>query len=495
LFGEIVTGITGFLLLGLAGYGLANLKSHVPGTATFVFLCLAAALWCFGYVFEKSQTLVGGFLVAANIEYLGLSFVPPLWVVVALRWMDHPWSRIKALSAGLWGLGLLVVLAVWTNEYHHGWFSAVVPTGQTGFARYVPGPLYYGTVVVFLSLLILNSALLLHHRKLVPLFRRKAWIILFANLFPLAFATAFQLGFQPGGLDPTIFSIVPSFGVLAWGLFRHDFIRILPIAREVVVESMDQAVLVHDAEGRLVDHNAAARNLLGSLEGALASITDSQGELKLTLPGETRDFRYRRSAIPGPGAQARGTVTILTDITEEKRLWEELSHQATHDALTGVANRRHFEEHALGEITRAGRHGGTLALVLFDLDRFKAINDGFGHQTGDKVLKSVVETVSLRLRRYDLLARIGGEEFAVLMPEANPVEAREVADRWREALESHPQVLPGSVMAVTASFGVATLNDLPLTIADDPRIRLDALMALADHALYRAKAEGRNRVC
>ena len=265
--------------------------------------------------------------------------------------------------------------------------------------------------------------------------------------------------------------------------------------REIVVESLDEAVLVHDPSGRLVDHNTAAQELLDRFQDALKTTNSARGELKLSLPSDARDFRYRRSPILGNGNQGLGTVTILTDITEEKRLLEELAHQAAHDSLTGVANRRHFEDHALGEITRAGRHGGTLALVLFDLDRFKSINDGFGHQAGDKVLKAVVATISTRLRIYDLLSRVGGEEFAVLMPEVNPIEAREAAERWRAALEEAPQVLPGAVVAVTASFGVATLNDLPLTLPNDARIRLDALLGLADRALYKAKAEGRNRVC
>jgi diguanylate cyclase (GGDEF)-like protein len=197
------------------------------------------------------------------------------------------------------------------------------------------------------------------------------------------------------------------------------------------------------------------------------------------------------STIPGP----HGTVAIFSDITEEKTLLGVLAHQATHDALTGVANRRHFEDHAVGEITRAARSGGTLALVLFDLDHFKDINDKYGHQSGDKVLKGVVASVLGKLRNYDLLARVGGEEFAVLMPGVNPVEAHEAAERWRAGLEQTPHVLPGAVKAVTASFGVATLNDLPLTLPADARLRLDTLMGLADRALYQAKADGRNRVC
>jgi len=493
-FGQIVTGTTGVLLLSLSGYGVANLRYRVPGTAWFVALTLSGAVWCLGYTVEKAQTLVDGFMGAARIEYIGLAFLAPFWLMLTLSWIEHPLARAWWFRVPILLISALVLMAVWTNPLHHWWYQTVVPTGRVGFARFQPGVLYYFGACLYIFSFAFSSILVLRRGR-IPLFRRKAGVILAANAIPFVFALAFQFGFRPQGLDPTIFSLLPAFLVLGWGLYRHDFIRIVPIARELVVESLDQAVLVHDAQGRLVDHNKAARPLLSGLEESIRGTAEPQGEFKLTLPGGVRDFRYRRSLIQGPGNQTRGTVTILTDVTEEKHLLEELAHQASHDALTGVANRRHFEEHALGEITRAGRHGGTLALVLFDLDRFKSINDNFGHQAGDKVLKSVVATVSGRLRLYDLLARVGGEEFAVLMPQTNPVEAREAAERWRVALEKAPLALPGAVVPVTASFGVATLNDLPLALPNDGRIRLDALMGLADRALYQAKADGRNRVC
>lgn len=492
--GQIVTGTTGILLLAFAGYGLANLRYKVPGTAFFIALCLAGAVWSFAYVFEKSQVVVEGFMAAARLEYVGLAYIPSLWLLVALSWMEHPWAKLWRFRLLVLGISTLLLIIVSTNDLHHWWYASIVPTGERGFARFWPGPLYYSFATLYLSTFFLSTVLLLLRRTKTPLFSRKATVIIGANLFPVVFSIAYQLGFRPGGLDLTLFSLVPAFFILAWGLFRHDIIRIVPIARETVVESLEQAVLVIDTEGRLVDHNGAAATLLPHLPSTLLQATSSNGEITVTVEGKTRTYRHRRSPVIGSAKTVQGVVILLTDVTEEKRLLEELAHQATHDALTGLANRKHFEEQALGEITRAHRHGGTLAIVLFDLDGFKAINDRFGHSAGDKVLKSVAAVVGPRLRPYDLLARIGGEEFAVLMPEAQPVEAKEAAERWRLALEKTPQILPGAVLHVTASFGVTSLNDLPVDISTDARLRLDALLTNADRALYRAKAEGWNRV-
>lgn len=492
--GQLITGITGILLLGLTGYGVANLRYRVPGTAFFSALTLAGATWSFGYAFEKGQTLVDGFLMAARIEYLGLAFVPTLWLLVALSWIEHPLAKAKVFRSVLLGISLLIIGLVATNDLHSLWYQSIVPTGRPGFARFQPGPLYFVFYTFLLATFVFSTVLLIVRKTLVTHFRRKAAVIVISNLFPVAFSLAFQAGFRPGGLDLTVLSLIPAFSTVAWGLFRHEFIRIVPIARATVVESMEEAVLVLDDQARLVDHNLAARALLPQLERTAWSDPSPPSELNLLIGGQTRTFRVRRSAILDSKQSPQGTVVVLSDITEEKRLLNELAHQASHDALTGVANRRHFEEHALGEITRAGRHGGALALVLFDLDWFKSINDRFGHPSGDKVLRSLVTILGPRLRPYDLLARIGGEEFAVLMPEAQPVEAREAAERWRAALEATPQILPGAVVTVTASFGVAALHDLPLDLPADARVRLDTLMGLADRALYRAKSEGRNRV-
>jgi len=493
-FGQLVTGAMGMFLLGLAGYGAANLRFRVPGTATFVALSLAAAVWCFGFVGEKAQTLPEGFFWAARIEYLGLAFLPPLWLLVSLSWIDHPWAKSLGLRVGLLSASAALLVLVWTNDLHHAWYASIIPTGREGLALFTPGVLYYPFYALMASYFVVGPLLLLWHQRNTLHHAGRTWVVLVTNIFPLAFSAAYQLGLRPGGLDLTIFSLVPAFAVLTFGLVRHDLVRLVPMARDLVVESLEERVLVHDALGSLVDHNAAAGRHLARYEEALNQTTQPAGEVRVVENDGAKTFRFRRTPIRGSGGQLQGTVTILSDVTEERRLMEQLAHEATHDPLTGVANRRHFEEHALGEINRARRHGGTLALVLFDLDHFKSVNDRYGHQAGDQVLKTTVAEIAARLRPYDLLARLGGEEFGVLMPEASPVEAREAAERWRTALEATRHVLPTGGTTVTASFGVATLNDLALDLAEDAGLRFDALLGLADRALYDAKTT-RNRVC
>ena len=173
--------------------------------------------------------------------------------------------------------------------------------------------------------------------------------------------------------------------------------------------------------------------------------------------------------------------------TEELRQQKEAAERAARiDALTGVANRRAFDEIAEHEVQRALRYGMPVSLVMIDLDHFKTINDSYGHQTGDAVLVSFARTVTQAVREVDVVGRWGGEEFLVLLPGTAAAEAMRAAERMRAALAECHLHLQGRRIHFTASFGVAEFNPAELS--------LYSLLDRLDGALYRAKAAGRNRV-
>ena len=180
-------------------------------------------------------------------------------------------------------------------------------------------------------------------------------------------------------------------------------------------------------------------------------------------------------------------LKFISHASVEARYHEEVYQLATHDALTELYNRRHFVELVDKEIARALRHGRPLVMCIIDVDLFKPVNDQFGHIAGDGVLRQMAALVRDFVRGEDIAARIGGEEFAVLLPEADLEAARAFAERLREAVAKAAFVLGGEERRITISIGIAGL-------ADSRRER-SALMQAADGALYRAKEEGRNRVC
>ena len=169
-------------------------------------------------------------------------------------------------------------------------------------------------------------------------------------------------------------------------------------------------------------------------------------------------------------------------------LQNELRQQATIDFLTGVPNRRYFMEIAERELKRSQRYGNPFALAVIDLDLFKSVNDTYGHSVGDKVLKRFCELCKAALRDTDTLGRIGGEEFAIILPDTNLAKAQEVMERIRNNIElAVTEVEHGVTLKFTASFG--------LTTSEIENAQLLTLFRFADEALYAAKNSGRNRVC
>ena len=167
---------------------------------------------------------------------------------------------------------------------------------------------------------------------------------------------------------------------------------------------------------------------------------------------------------------------------------EEAHRLAITDSLTGIFNRRHLFFLAENELERSRRYHHPLAVLMIDLDRFKQVNDRFGHAVGDKTLQLLVETVGDNLRKVDIFGRYGGEEFAVVMPETNLDQAILAAERLRQIIASLSINLPGISFQITTSIGLAFKGD-----SED--ISLELLINRADEALYRAKHQGRNRVC
>jgi diguanylate cyclase (GGDEF)-like protein/PAS domain S-box-containing protein len=189
-----------------------------------------------------------------------------------------------------------------------------------------------------------------------------------------------------------------------------------------------------------------------------------------------------------------GVLTTGQDISERKRLEQELERQAYIDYLTGLVNRRHFIELAVTELSRLNRYGGELSLILFDIDHFKRINDTHGHSIGDLVLRKIADICRENIRDIDIVGRLGGEEFVVLLPQTNRQQATEAAERLRLALANAKVRLDkGASQGFTASFGVVTISNGSNEHAKPTSI--DDLLIRADSAMYQAKHSGRNQVC
>lgn len=285
---------------------------------------------------------------------------------------------------------------------------------------------------------------------------------------------------------------------------RDSALRASEERYRALVELSPDAIAVH-REGRLLFINPAGARLLDASrpddligtsladfltanepeerERLIASDTGNTSlEARLRrLDGEEIDVELAASRITY--ADETAWQIVLRDITERKLMEAELRRLATTDQLTGICNRPHFESMLNQAIREAGRYGRHFALLMFDLDNFKEINDALGHDAGDRILCRVVDCLSPRLRESDLFVRWGGEEFVILAPEIDDEGAATLAGKLQETLRE--SVSTTATGAVTASFGVAVYRD------GETR---EQLFKRLDEALYGAKRGGRDRV-
>jgi len=281
-----------------------------------------------------------------------------------------------------------------------------------------------------------------------------------------------------------------------------------------LIEEMIDGLSLHDEQGRTLYQSPSNVTIHG---WTADDIDEVEHPLKLIVRADQAQFRRAWCRLLSqPGARKRvefrmrhkqgheiaieaqvrncldipeigAMVVYFRDVTEIKRLEDELRQLATTDGLTRLANRRHFLERTQQEQRRSSRNRQPMAVVVLDLDHFKRINDTLGHDAGDRVLKSVANVLRAEMRDQDLVGRLGGEEFGVLLPETDLEGAAITAERLRKALEKHQiRLRDGSPLRITAPLGVACLPG--------GEGSLDALLRSADEALYRAKRAGRNCV-
>jgi diguanylate cyclase (GGDEF)-like protein/PAS domain S-box-containing protein len=231
---------------------------------------------------------------------------------------------------------------------------------------------------------------------------------------------------------------------------------------------------------------AAELDLLRDLLGGAAR--HHSIESRLVRPeGEVVWASVSASIVRDPTGSPLYAVVQVQDVSERKRFEGQLQYLADHDPLTGLYNRRRFEQELRQQVALADRHGSSGAVLVIDLDNFKYINDTLGHAVGDELIGRVGTIVNARLRSTDTVARLGGDEFAVLLPETPPEEAVRVADELRSEIGAQSVVGGGRSMRLTVSIGVSRFGR-------DAKVSADGVLVNADIAMYEAKAGGRDRV-
>lgn len=510
-------------------------QRYFPGRDSFIVLHLASLWWMATASLEMAAQGAACKVFWATMAWPGILMVPTFWAVFLWQYVNSvhrplPLQRMLSLMV----MPMLIWLMALTNPWHALFYEpATAPLhAEPGSPiRYAHGPLFFAAaayVYLFMAFcmgVVLRAALVSYgvHRRHFLAFVLVTAVPWVANISYVVF------GWTVFGFDPTPFSFAFTLVAFAWLIVGVRLFDLLPVARHLLLDALLDPVLVVDEQLRVIEANPAALKLAGlrgswqgralsdwpilgaDLQALLADHASGDQERLLTLANSARYFEVRIRAIERVtrrGTQVLGQMLYLRDVTQRHlselklaealsvseeqlrtitRLHEQLQEQALCDPLTGLYNRRYLDEFFARELALAQREHVPISLALIDLDHFKRLNDEYGHLEGDDVLKGVAQHLLENVRSSDAVFRIGGEEFLLILPRADAVEARQRLEVICRELAAHPLPTRGGARYVTLSAGLA--------LWPEQGPGLDELMQVADAALYQAKHEGRNRVC
>ena len=368
---------------------------------------------------------------------------------------------------------------------------------EIGFWYVVHG--IFTFVCMFVAFLLLLS----YWKETEKAYRPQLIALMFGQLVPMVISFIYLEGWTPPGIDPVPMVIWITSLLYLWSISFSRLFKIMPIAKDTIFNSIRDGVIVLDESSRLIEFNQACKNMFSKLNKTMFGMELDKIWLELsgnpfpfvldaievTKELNIGNFVYQVRIAPIEHANNnKCKLIIFTDITELKNLQKKLEHQVYYDELTQIYNRRAFFQLCEKNFTEAKKLSLPYTIIIFDIDYFKKVNDTYGHQAGDQVLKHIAKVCQSELNEDILFARYGGEEFVLALKEWTKSDSALLANRLRQSIESQELVTTdGVIITVTSSFGVAeTTKNHDETLTQ--------LLNKADEALYSAKREGRNRV-
>jgi diguanylate cyclase (GGDEF)-like protein len=496
-------------------------RRNAPGAVPLMILALAMVFWAGTYALHWLSPNQPQPFFWLDATYLGVVIAPTALFVLTLQITNRGNWLKRWLIVALLIEPLLTLILLWTDSWH-GWFfgGQRLPGSTTiyrgGFWFYINIFYSYGLILISMVFLVIQ------YLQSTILARSQTSVILLGAFLPAGINLISLLGFQPlPELDLTPIVFVISSSIFAYGLFHHQLLLIVPVARAVLIESMRDGVLVLDQQNRVIDYNPAACALLNinrrisygapiwELLPQWADI-DAKESNKLLIPaanGAQRSVNCHITALLDNKKRQIGRLIVLRDLTEleqayialqelnerlqiqleeNKTLQEQLREQALRDPLTDLHNRRFLEEALPRELARAVRYAYPIAFIMLDIDHFKYFNDTYGHEAGDRLLQAIAEMLRANIRAGDIACRLGGEEFLVVLPDITEENATQRAEQLRREFEQISLTYHALRLEAKVSLGVSLFPQHGVTPEE--------LMRAADYALYNAKLRGGNCV-
>lgn len=506
----IITALMGTAALTLLLAMIAWRKRTTGLPAICLSICLTGvAVYSFGYGMEIFSSTLRTAMFWVRFQHWGIQVIAPAWLLFAMAVSGKEQLITKKLIIALSIIPIYLFLHAqtlgWLNLAHHN--PQLVTSGTISVIAYDRNLFNYIAIGYYSVCLTISTILfMIMLYRSAPSFRKQAVIYLIGAMPPWIGAVLHNLSILPSSVDFTPLAMGIGGLIFSFGFLRYGVLDIIPVARDAIFENMSVGVLILDREDRVIDFNPALMGIFNEIcSSAVGSSVFDIFTNQPTLLELMKDENPRRTALQVDEGRVAsfynvslspmfdrhqrpiGKLISFYEYTKEKRLIDELEKRAALDGLTGIYNRQYFDQLVTKEMSRCQRYGGNLSLVMLDLDGFKRINDMFGHAAGDLALISTAKTLRDNLRLSDILARFGGEEFLILLPQTGLPAAIILSERLKLALETQEIQYKENSFTVKASFGVTSMN------AGD-KLSAETFYRQADIAMYSAKESGGNRV-
>jgi diguanylate cyclase (GGDEF)-like protein len=470
----------------------------------------AAAIYTFGYSMELSSNTLSDVMFWVRFQHLGIQLLTPFWLLFTLCITGHEQIITRGRVILLFLIPVFMIFATQTlgtlNLVHLN--PRLITIGPITSFTYDRGILIYIGLayinVCMLASLILFTIMLI---RSATTFRSQAVLFWIGSMIPFVTEFHYNIGLSPYNIDTIPFALTISGLIFSIGLFRFHLLDIVPLARDVIFDSIKDGVIVLDNSNRIIDMNTSVQNMLPGVSKTLIgksinetltnfktladfAVGNDAGSIEIVKEGTGGSVNYLGtiSSLHDSNHNQVGKIITLHDNTLARQLLDQLEELAARDSLTGIYNRRSFDQLATQKMFNLQTPDSRMSLIMFDLDHFKNINDTYGHSAGDLALKTIASICQKLLRQGDILGRYGGEEFVIFLPETDLPSALVIAERLRSGINKQEILYEEHSFTLSASLGVASCSQ------DSGRLTLDEFIQQADRAVYRAKQAGRNQV-
>lgn len=485
---------------------LVQRRKNAVGKEILALLFISTAAYTLGYAMELISVDLSEKIYWNLIQYAGLPFIGSFWLLYSIEYVGKGYLLTKGVIASALIFPVLVITLRYTNSLHKLFYTDLQLIWNGNYFNMVikRGSLYF--ILVFHQLANMILSLYFYSLSL----RNSMGKINIQSLYMFIASFIPVIAIMTNCLIPEMMDIGPliliiSFCLLIFGIKRYQMLNIIPIVRDKVFELTHDGIIVLDGLYRILDYNPPAVTIFRELSkksighavgealkdypdviNAIMN-TDTTHRLNIDVRGKPKCYSMNNYPIMHRN-DITGHLVILNDITDYMKAIRDMDILASIDGLTGVLNRRSFIKKANKEIVKARSLSEPVTILMLDIDEFKAINDTQGHSAGDKALMTIGEICREQTRPTDIIGRLGGEEFSILLPGTNKEDGINIAERLRKVIYNTTIENDGSTFSVTVSIGVECI------CAGSETVDIESMLKRVDEVLYRAKREGRNRV-